>query len=88
MQEVLDRAAVVPAALNAVLYAFQPRAATADVDYQALCVSLFQQADSPVLLDAVFDAVALVTHMVRTARTYSQRMSSQPANTVTTCKPV
>ena len=66
LQEVLDKAAVVPAALNAVLYAFQPSAATADVDYQALCVSLFQQSDSHILLDVFFDAVALITDMVST----------------------
>lgn len=65
MQEALDRAAVVPAALNAVLYAFQPKAATDDLDYQALCISLFQQAGSPIFLDVIFDAVALVIDMVR-----------------------
>lgn len=65
LQEAMDRAAVVPAALNAVLYAFQPKAMTDDVDYQALCVSLFQQAGSPVFLDAIFDAVALIIDMVR-----------------------
>ena len=56
---------MVPAALNAVLYAFQPKAATDDLDYQVLCSSLFQQAGSPVFLDAVFDAVGFIIDMVR-----------------------
>ena len=32
LQECLDRAALLPAALNAVLYAFKPAAAIADAD--------------------------------------------------------
>ena len=55
---------MVPAALNAVLYAFQPAAAVADVELQSLCMDLFKQAASPIFLDAAFDAVAVIIHMV------------------------
>lgn len=64
-QECLDRAALVPAALNAVLYAFQPAAAIADADLQSLCMDLFKQPASPVFLDAMFDTVAVVIDMHR-----------------------
>ena len=64
MQECLDRAAMVPAALNAVMYALQPAAAVADVELHFLCMELFKQAASPVFLDAIFDAVAVVVNMV------------------------
>ena len=64
LQECLDRAAMVPAALNAVLYAFQPAAAVADVELHFLCMELFKQAASPTFLDAIFDAVAVVIDMV------------------------
>ena len=57
---------MVPAALNAVLYAFQPNAATDELEYYTLSVALLQQAGSAVFLDAVFDAVALIISMVRT----------------------
>ncbi|KAL0052476.1 hypothetical protein WJX82_002806 [Trebouxia sp. C0006] len=66
-QECLNRAAMVPAALNAVLYAFQPAAAVADVELHFLCMELFKQAASPIFLDAIFDAVAVVINMVRSA---------------------
>ena len=55
---------MVPAALNAVLYAFQPAAAVADVEPHFLCMELFKQAASPIFLDAIFDAVAVVINMV------------------------
>ena len=64
VQECLDRAALVPAALNAVLYAFQPAAAVADVELQLLCMELFKQAASAIFLDAIFDAVAVIVSMV------------------------
>ena len=72
-QECLDRAAMVPAALNAVLYAFQPAAAVADVELQSLCMELFKQAASPIFVDAAFDAVAVIIRMV--SHTWSARAS-------------
>ena len=65
VQECLDRAAMIPAALNAVLYALQPAAAVADVELQLLCMELFKQAASAIFLDAIFDAVAVIVSMVR-----------------------
>ena len=69
LQECLDRAALLPAALNAVLYAFHPVAAIADADLQTLCMDLFKQPASPVFLDAMFDTVAVVIDMVSTCWT-------------------
>ena len=47
LQKCLNRAALVPAALNAVLCAFQPAAAISDADLQTLCMDLFKQTASP-----------------------------------------
>ena len=55
---------MVPAALNAVLYTLQPAATVADMELQPLCVDLLKLGASPIFLDAVFDATAVVVHMV------------------------
>lgn len=55
---------MVPAALNAVLHTLQPDATVADMDMQPLCVDLLKLAASPIFLDAIFDATAVVVHMV------------------------
>lgn len=64
VQECLDRAAMVPAALNAVLYTFQPAATMTDMDLHPLCVDLLKLGASPIFLDAVYDATAVVVYMV------------------------
>lgn len=64
LQECLDRAAMVPAALNAVMYTIQPTATVTDMELQPLCVQLLKLAASPTFLDAVFDATAVIVHMV------------------------
>lgn len=63
-QECLDRAAMVPAALNAVLYTLQPAATLADMDLHPLCIDLLKLGASPIFLDAVYDATAVVVQMV------------------------
>lgn len=53
-----------PAALNAVLFSLQPAATMADMDLHPLCVDLLKLGASPIFLDAVYDATAVVVHMV------------------------
>ena len=55
---------MVPAALNAVMYTIQPTATVTDMELQPLCVQLLKLAASPTFLDAVFDATAVIVHMV------------------------
>lgn len=55
---------MVPAALNAVLFSLQPAATVVDMELQPLCVDLLKLGASPIFLDAVFDATAVVIHMV------------------------
>lgn len=50
--------------MNAVLYTLQPAATVADMELQPLCEDLLKLGASPIFLDAVFDATAVIVHMV------------------------